>query len=76
MSSTDEMIKAFLARGGKVTRAAEGASNGMTEKDWYKAIRGELVAAPAMDPTEERRIVDTGRGVMIYNGLGELIAVE
>lgn len=38
-NTTQDAIAAFLAKGGKVTKAAEGAGLGLTNRQWYAASR-------------------------------------
>jgi hypothetical protein len=68
MSKTSaDAIAAFLAKGGKVSKVAAGASNGMTARDWHKAARDD-------DRTVNRLIeqrIEVAGGVV--NGLGEAI---
>lgn len=40
-NDTQDAIAAFLAKGGKVQKVATGASNGMTDRQWYKAVRDD-----------------------------------
>lgn len=39
MTNSQDAIAAFLAKGGKVTKAAEGAGIGLTNRQWYMASR-------------------------------------
>ena len=41
MTNSQDAIAAFLAKGGKVTKAPEGAGIGLTNRQWYMASRDE-----------------------------------
>lgn len=65
MTDNSDLIAAFLAKGGKVTRVETGA-RATDERQIYKAVRGE--------PSENELIAERhNRGGVIYNGLGEYI---
>ncbi len=49
-----DLVAAYLAKGGKVKRVAEDASNGMTARDWYLAARGDLQTAESDEQIAER----------------------
>jgi len=42
-----DYLAQFLAKGGQVKTLPEGASNGMTERDWQYAVRGETPPSKA-----------------------------
>ena len=46
----DEIIQAYLASGGAVTRCATGAGLGITNDEWKRLVRGEgePVEVPAL----------------------------
>lgn len=70
MTDTQDAIAAFLAKGGKVAKVAEGATCGLTDRDFYKLARDPVVKR-VVDPTEQR--IDLGHAVV--NGLGEVIYI-
>ena len=35
-TNTDDLISAFLAKGGKITTVAQGESLGLTDRQWYR----------------------------------------
>lgn len=37
----DQIIAAYLASGGAVTRCAMGANSGITKREWDRRVRGE-----------------------------------
>lgn len=39
MSDYADMVAAFEARGGKITKAVEGEGAGLTARDWHKKAR-------------------------------------
>lgn len=43
-TNTNDLIAAFLAKGGKVTKAAEGAGLGLTDRQWYNKTTDVSVA--------------------------------
>lgn len=46
-TNTDDLIAAFLAKGGKVTKAAEGEGMGLTNRQWYrKGTDAGMVSTP------------------------------
>jgi len=56
MSSYDALVSAYFANGGTVTRLKPGQSNGMTARDWSRAVRGELPnGEPSQEQLEEMR---------------------
>lgn len=63
--STSDLVAAFLARGGVVSRVDPGERT-MTERDMWLARRGEKTDNELI---RERHV----RGDVVYNGLGEII---
>lgn len=53
-NDTSDLVAAFLARGGTVTRCATGADSGFSSRDWHKAVRGETSRLVAPDVAAER----------------------
>lgn len=49
--ATAAALAAFKARGGSVTRVPTGASNGMTDRQWYRAARD----------SKNERVIDDAR---------------
>ena len=60
-----------LMAGRKVTKIAEGVSNGMTNRAWYNAARDVSVARIVSENDLIDRRIDLGHAVV--NGLGEAI---
>ena len=56
MTNTQNAIAAFLAKGGNVRKVSANATNGMSNRDWYKAARDETVSRIVDDysDTEQR----------------------
>ena len=77
MSKADDAaIAAWIATRG-VTRVAAGEHALPTDRRfWHAAVRGEV--APAIDPTQERRVVaiDAYDREVVVNGLGEWVYTE
>ena len=72
MTDSDEAIRAYLARGGKITRAAPDDRT-LTEREIYQARRGN--APTPRDPVDERHIGapdHLGRRA-VTNGYGEFV---
>lgn len=65
-----DLIAEFIAKNG-VKRLPEGASNGMTTRDWYKAARAEY--APRVDDTPRVAVVDHAGRTWYKNSQGEVI---
>ena len=42
MTTSQDAIAAFLAKGGKVIKAAEGEGRGLTNRQWYLASRDSM----------------------------------
>jgi hypothetical protein len=66
MQDSKDLIAAYLAKGGKVRRMESG-ERAMTDRELYKAERGEAKDDNAL--IEERHV----RAGVVYNGLGEYI---
>ena len=49
MTNSQDAIAAFLAKGGKVTKAHEGAGLGLTNRAWFKATRDQEVSRVVED---------------------------
>ena len=49
MTNSQDAIAAFLAKGGKVTKAREGAGLGLTNRAWFKASRDQEVSRVVED---------------------------
>lgn len=77
-TNTNDLIAAFLANGGKVTKAAEGEGMGLTDRQWYrKGTDAGLVSTQRSDNDliEQRRVVrDHMDREIVVNGLGERIS--
>ena len=68
------MAAALAASKVKPTRIETGANSGISDRQWYKASKGEISLKA---PTENELIAQRHRiGNMIVNGLGEAIAEE
>ena len=56
MTDYQAQVEAFLARGGTVTRAAEGEGLGLSPRDWYNKVSdGPAVVTYSADQTAERK---------------------
>lgn len=74
-TTTQDAIAAFLAKGGAIRKVEAGASNGMTNRDWYLAARdgnSPNIGEKLNSLIEERHV----QGGVVYNGLGEVIGKE
>jgi hypothetical protein len=47
-TNTNDLIAAFLAKGGKVTTVAEGQGLGLTDRQWYRASTDNGIAKPTV----------------------------
>lgn len=63
--STGDLVAAYLARGGRVTRV-DPDERAMTEREMWLARRGKKTDNELI---KERHV----RGGVVYNGLGEII---
>jgi len=87
-TNTDDLIAAFLAKGNKVTKVAEGEGMGLSNAQWYRkstdaSLSGRVVAGEflpdsvqdANDLIAQRRVViDHMDREIVVNGLGERIS--
>lgn len=71
MTNSQDAIAAFLAKGGKVAKVVEGASNGMTAGQWHRAARDVEVSRVVSDNDLIGQRIDLGHSVV--NGLGETV---
>lgn len=69
MTSTDDAIAAFLARGGKVQKV-EPDARALDDREIYLAERGRAPREKTDNELIEERHVRAG---VVYNGLGEVI---
>lgn len=56
MSDYQAQVEAFLARGGKITRAAEGEGLNLSAKDWYNKVSD----GPAVVTVIEETVCEDG----------------
>lgn len=77
MSNSADLVAAFLAKGGKVSKVETGATSGITSRDFYEASKGNVTSRNAQFIKEdenaliEKRIRVAGG---VQNGLGEWIS--
>jgi len=69
-----EKIAAFLASKG-ATKVPTGASNGVTDRQWYAASQGKIDLRSRLGGKSDNELIEERhvRGDVVYNGLGEVI---
>ena len=68
MTDTQDAIAAFLAKGGKVTKAAEGEGLGLTNRQWYRAARDPVITRVIEDDSMAEAVAE--RQFEIGAGMG------
>ena len=59
----DDIIAAYLASGGTVTRCASGATSGISHREWKRLVRGETPEIEiASEPREQTFHLRAGFG--------------
>ena len=70
-TSSQDLVAAFLAKGGSVRRVPKGASSGITDRQFFLASRGDISLKADDNALIAERHTE-GMGV-VRNGLGEII---
>lgn len=56
-TNTNDLVAAFLAKGGKITQAAEGEGLGLTSRQWYrKSTDAGLATTYSREQLAEQRM--------------------
>lgn len=80
MTDTQGAIAAFLAKGGKVTKAAVGEGNGMTHRQWYRAARdsdnAKIIHEMDIDAEQREEIAREAFGAARLNGASQSDALD
>jgi hypothetical protein len=57
-NSSADAIAAFLAKGGKVTKLDPDASNGVTDRQWYAASKGDIDLRSRLNGSDAERLAE------------------
>ena len=58
MTTTQDAIAAFLAKGGSVRKIATGEGAGVTDRQWYAASQGNLDLRSKLNGSDDERLAE------------------